>query len=84
MKYEGAVDFVGVTFSDSDEATQDFVDQYSLSFPIIADRSAQMFNKYEVPMTPVFLLLTSVDGNDSFERVTTSVDLTAVIESALT
>jgi len=83
MEYDGEVDFVGVTFSNSDDATLDFVEQYSLSFPIIADRSAQLFINYDVPMTPLFVLLTSVDGEESLEELTSARALTAAIDEAL-
>ena len=43
-----------------------------------------MFIEYEVPMTPVFLLLTSIDGEESIQRMTSASTLTDAIDSALT
>ena len=60
------------------------MERYNLSFPIIADRSAQIFIEYDVPMTPVFLLLTTIDGEEMMERMTSTDTLTTEIDFVLT
>ena len=75
QKWAGKVDFVGVAWTGDEASFQGFIDKYALTFPQISDDPGAVFQRFEVPGQPAFVVV-APDG-------TATTQLGAVDETTL-
>ena len=61
MRWADQVAFIGVAWSGDDESFQAFVDRHGLTFPTISDDGGDVFDRFEVPGQPAFVVI-DTDG----------------------
>ncbi len=61
QKWAGKVNFIGVAWAGSDASFQGFVDKYNLSFPTLSDDPGNVYQHFEVPAQPAFVIV-AADG----------------------
>jgi thioredoxin-related protein len=73
--------FLGIAWRDSEEAMQDFIDEFGLdSFPHVNDVDERLFARFGVPFQPAWVF---IDSQGNAARVLGSVpeqDLVAILE----
>ena len=76
------MNFVGVTWTGSEDSYQGFIDRHGLTFPQLDDTAGDVFARFDIAFQPAFVIVTA-DG--SIERVAGAVNeelLTQIISEA--
>jgi peroxiredoxin len=65
------VTVVGVAWSGTDDEFQAFVDEHGLTFPQLSDRSAAVFDRFDIPVQPALVV---IDATGEVQTIHGSVD----------
>jgi peroxiredoxin len=62
VQFQDEANFVGVAWTGSDGAFQDFIDEHGLTFPQISDDPGDVFDRFGVAYQPA-LVIVNTDGS---------------------
>ncbi len=74
---------MGVAWSGDDNSFQGFIDKHGLTFPQVSDDAGDVYNRFEIPVQPAFVL---IDPNGTVQQLFGAVDsdvLDGLISEAL-